>query len=129
MSIEDKISKRAFAGSLGTCWPSSSSCEKCQHHRCLTAVQALVTLDPGVLFVLEGTGQADKFPGMSWGNGFIVDPSQVARYNLSSAQYFFENLVAVPDLASRTILSGHVYGPETTVSIQAIHSSAHDFIQ
>ena len=86
-------------------------------HGRISHVQALVTIDPGVLFVLEGTGQADKYPGMSWGNGFAVDPSLVALYNLSSARGFFDNLAAVPELASRTILSGHVYGPETTASI------------
>ena len=90
-------------------------------HGNLPGLQALVTIDPGALFVLEGTGQADKYPGMSWGNGFVVDPSQVALYNLSSAHGFFEDLAAVPELASRTILSGHVYGPETTVSIQATY--------
>lgn len=86
-------------------------------HQRLSHVQALLNIDPGVLFVLEGTGQADKYPGMSWGNGFVVNPSLVALYNLSSARGFFDNLVAVPELASRTILSGHVYGPETTASI------------
>ena len=78
--------------------------------------QALVTIDPGVLFMLEGTGQADKYPGMAWGNGFITDPNLIMQYNLSDPRSFFENIIAVPDLAARTILSAHFYGPAITVS-------------
>ena len=83
---------------------------------CRLHPQALVTIDPGVLFILEGTGQADRFPGMAWGNGFITDPATIQLYNLSDPNIFFQNIIAVPALAQRTALSAHVYGPVITVS-------------
>lgn len=78
-------------------------------------MQALLSIDPGVLFLVEGTGQAKKFPGMAWGSGFVTDPDLIQRYNLSDPTTFFEDLVQVPELVSRIIFSPHVYGPNITV--------------
>ena len=90
-------------------------------------MQALVAIEPGVLFVLEGTGQADRYPGMAWGNGFIADPDVISLYNLSSPRSFFELLINEPELAARTVLSAHIYGPAVTVSnpllLQAVGST------
>ena len=54
--------------------------------------------------------------GMAWGNGFTVNQTLIRQYNLSDPSGFFEDITAVPTLASRTILSVHVYGPNITVS-------------
>ena len=78
-------------------------------------MQAVLAIDEGALFVLEGTGQADRVPGMAWGNGFITNQTIIQAYNLSDPTGFFEDLSAIPDLASKTILSPHVYGPLITV--------------
>jgi hypothetical protein len=78
-------------------------------------VQAVLTIDPDVFFLLSGTGQARNYPGMSWGNGFIVNQTAIQAYNLSDPTGFFEDIAAVPSLANRTILSVHVYGPNITV--------------
>lgn len=67
-------------------------------------------------FLLSGTGQADKYPGMSWGNGFVTDLAAIKQYNLSDPFFFFRDLAQVPKLVQRTILSPHVLGPATTVS-------------
>lgn len=81
-------------------------------HAC---AQAILSINPDVFFVLSGTGQARFYPGMSWGNGFVVDPATIQKYNLSDPSGFFEDISAVPTLANRTILSVHVYGPNITV--------------
>lgn len=81
----------------------------------MCGAQDLLAIEPGVLFVLEGTGQAKKFPGMAWGSGFVTDKAAIQRYNLSDPSAFLENLVEVPELLSRTVLSPHVYGPNVTV--------------
>ncbi len=70
-----------------------------------------------MFFLLEGTGQAGKYPGMAWGSGFVTDPSIVKQYNLSDPSAFFENLVQLPELYTRVIFSPHVYGPRVTVRI------------
>ena len=89
--------------------------------------QALITIEPGALFVLEGTGQADRYPGMAWGNGFITDPDVISLYNLSSPRSFFESLIAEPDLAARTVLSAHVYGLAVTVRSYFLYGNSCSF--
>ena len=75
----------------------------------------MLTINPGAFFLLSGTGQANKYPGMAWGNGFIVDNSTIQQHNLSDPNAFFHNILAVPELVNRTMLSVHVYGPSITV--------------
>lgn len=76
-----------------------------------------MTIDPSAYFLLEGTGQAGSYAGMAWGNGFTVDRDIITKYNLSDPNRFFEELLARPTLASRVILSPHIYGPEQTVRL------------
>ena len=78
-------------------------------------MQAILTVDDGVYFLIEGTGQARRFPGMAWGSGFVVDPAVIKQYNLSDPTAFFENLVEVPELLNRVIFAPHVHGPNVTV--------------
>ena len=40
---------------------------------------------------------------------------QIAKYNISDASVFFDNITATPSLAERIILAPHVYGPNVTV--------------
>ena len=77
--------------------------------------QAVLTINPGAFFLLSGTGQANKYPGMAWGNGFITDAPTIEQYNLSDPNAFFSNILAVPELSNRMLLSVHVYGPSVTV--------------
>ena len=76
-----------------------------------------MVVDPSAFFLLEGTGQAGKYPGMAWGNGFTADKAVIAKYNLSDPSTFFEALLASPALASRVVLSPHIYGPQQTVRV------------
>lgn len=80
-------------------------------------MQALLDIDPNAYFLLSGTGQAARHPGMSWGNGFVTDLAAIKQYNLSDPFYFFRDLSQAPRLLQRTILSPHVLGPGTTVSL------------
>ena len=82
-----------------------------------TVMQALLDIDPNAYFLLSGTGQAARHPGMSWGNGFVTDLNAIKQYNLSDPFYFFRDLSQAPRLLQRTILSPHVLGPGTTVKI------------
>ena len=79
------------------------------------ALQALLTIDDGAFFVLEGTGQAGSFPGMAWGSGFVTDTATLQQYNISDPIPFFENLMGLPELYTRIVFSPHVYGPNVTV--------------
>ena len=78
-------------------------------------LQAILRIDSSAIFMVEGTGQANRFPGMAWGNGFVTNASLIQRYNLSDPTAFFDNLLEVPELLNRTILAPHVYGPNVTV--------------
>ena len=78
-------------------------------------MQAILRIDSSAFFMVEGTGQANRFPGMAWGNGFVTNASLIQRYNLSDPTAFFDNLLEVPELLNRTILAPHVYGPNVTV--------------
>ena len=78
-------------------------------------MQAILRIDSSAIFMVEGTGQANRFPGMAWGNGFVTNASLIQRYNLSDPTAFFDNLLEVPELLNRTILAPHVYGPNVTV--------------
>ena len=78
-------------------------------------MQAILGIDSSAIFMVEGTGQADRFPGMAWGNGFVTNASLIQRYNLSDPTAFFDNLLEVPELLNRMILAPHVYGPNVTV--------------
>ncbi|CAL8466352.1 g5888 [Coccomyxa elongata] len=77
-------------------------------------MQVILSINPGVFFLVEGTGQAGKVPGMAWGSGFVTDPAVLKQYNLSDPTSFFENLVQLPELYTRIIFSPHVYGPPVT---------------
>ncbi|KAK9918033.1 hypothetical protein WJX75_000696 [Coccomyxa subellipsoidea] len=77
-------------------------------------MQALLTIDDGAFFVLEGTGQAGSFPGMAWGSGFVTDTATLQQYNISDPIPFFENLMGLPELYTRIVFSPHVYGPNVT---------------
>ena len=79
-------------------------------------MQALLDIDPNVYFLLSGTGQAARFPGMAWSNGFVTDINAVKQYNLSDPFFFFRDLAQAPRLLPRVLLSPHVLGPGTTVS-------------
>lgn len=78
-------------------------------------LQAILKIDSSAIFMLEGTGQATRFPGMAWGNGFVTNASLIQQYNLSDPTAFFDNLLEVPELLSRTIIAPHIYGPNVTV--------------
>ena len=78
-------------------------------------MQAILRIDSSAIFMLEGTGQANRFPGMAWGNGFVTNASLIQQYNLSNPTAFFDNLLQVPELLNRTILAPHVYSPNVTV--------------
>ena len=77
--------------------------------------QAILDIDPNAYFLLSGTGQAGRYPGMSWGNGFVTDLNAIKRYNLSDPFFFFRDLSQAPRVLQRTILSPHVLAPGTTV--------------
>ena len=88
--------------------------------QCLTnciVMQALLDIDQNAYFLLSGTGQAARHPGMSWGNGFVTDLNAIKQYNLSDPFYFFRDLSQASRLLQRTILSPHVLGPGTTVKV------------
>ena len=87
-------------------------------------MQALLDIDSNAYFLLSGTGQAARHPGMSWGNGFVTDLDAIKQFNLSDPFYFFRDLSQAPRLLQRTILSPHVLGPGTTVSLNGL--AAHD---
>ena len=105
-----------------------------QHLTDRTVMQALLDIDPNAYFLLSGTGQAARHPGMSWGNGFVTDLNTIKQYNLSDPFYFFRDISQAPRLLQRTILSPHVLGPGTTVSftgfllktgrLRCLHSAA-----
>lgn len=76
-----------------------------------------MVVEPSAYFLLEGSGQAGRYPGMAWGNGFTLDKTLIAKYNLSDPTQFFQEILARPAMASRVVLSPHIYGPEQTVSI------------
>jgi hypothetical protein len=78
-------------------------------------VQAILSIEPDVYFLLSGTGQARNYPGMAWGNGFVTNQTAIQAYNLSDPTGFFEDISAVPTIANRTILSVHIFGPNVTV--------------
>ena len=78
-------------------------------------LQAILRIDSSAFFMIEGTGQASRFPGMAWGNGFVTNASLIQHYNLSDPTAFFDNLLEVPELLNRTIIASHVYGPNVTV--------------
>ena len=78
-------------------------------------LQAILRIDSSAIFMVEGTGQADRFPGMAWGNGFVTNASLRQRHILSDPTAFFDNLLEVPEHLNRTILAPHVYGPNVTV--------------
>ncbi|CAK0782947.1 hypothetical protein CVIRNUC_006142 [Coccomyxa viridis] len=76
--------------------------------------QAILRIDSSAIFMIEGTGQANRFPGMAWGNGFVTNASLIRQYNLSDPTTFFDNLLEVPELLRRTVIAPHVYGPNVT---------------
>ncbi len=76
----------------------------------------MIDIAPDVLFLLSGTGQAPKHPGMAWGNGFVTDLDTINAYNLSDPVPFFLDLAVAPQLVKRTILSPHLRGPSATVN-------------
>ena len=84
------------------------------------AVQALLDIDPNAYFLVSGTGQAARLPGMSWGNGFVTDLALIKQHNLSDPFFFFLDLSQAPRLLQRTILSPHVMGPGSTGSSLAL---------
>lgn len=84
-----------------------------------------MVVEPSAYFLLEGSGQAGRYPGIAWGNGFTVDPALIAKYNLSDPTQFFQAILARPALASRVMLGPHIYGPEQMVSTYCIIASKH----
>ena len=88
----------------------------------LVAVQALLDIDPDAYFLLSGTGQAARYPGMAWGNGFISDLATIKQYQLSDPAYFFRDLSQAPRLIAHTLLSPKVLGPSKTVCILPTHA-------
>ena len=58
---------------------------------------------------------------MAWGNGFTVNQTLIRQYNLSDPSGFFEDISNVNSLTNRTILSVHIFGPNITVRLPAVH--------
>lgn len=78
----------------------------------LAAMNALAALDPTVLFMVEGAGQWHS-GAYNWGLGFVTDEKELVwRGDPASdtARPFFEALLRSP-LATRVIVSPHIYGP------------------
>ncbi len=41
------------------------------------SAQAILSIEPDVFFMLSGTGQARNYPGMAWGNGFVINQTAI----------------------------------------------------
>lgn len=81
------------------------------------------------LFILEGTNQSYWTPPLSWGGAFITDAAVAAEHKTQNRKYsdaapFFEALVAAPEIASRSALGPHVYGPSIGWSAQQTRGSS-----
>lgn len=78
----------------------------------LGVMDAVHQVNPGVLFLIEGCGQAKAFPYLSnWGDGFAmlgINPGSA-----SDPIPFFQALMSKPYL-NQVALSPHVYGPSVT---------------
>ena len=60
----------------------------------LALMSALDTINPGLLYFLEGVGQLSL--SQSGGAGFATDPATVSAFNISSAADFFQQLLLQP---------------------------------
>ena len=74
----------------------------------LSAMDAIETAAPGVMFFVEGTGQGGL--NTNWGDGFATDPVEIANRGLSDPRPFFTALLGKP-YRDRTVLSPHVSRP------------------
>ena len=68
------------------------------------------------LFILEGTNQSYWMPPLSWGGAFITDAGVAADHKNQNRKYsdaapFFDALTSAPEIAARSALGPHVYGP------------------
>jgi len=71
----------------------------------LSALDAIESAAPGLLYFVEGTGQGGI--QANWGDGFATDPALLSQYGLSDPNPFFTALMAKP-YRNRVVLSPHV---------------------
>ena len=74
----------------------------------LAAMDAIATVIPGQVFLVEGLGQVGQ--AICWGNGFSTDPSVISSTGISDPTPFFTQLAAKPYL-NNVALAPHIYGP------------------
>ncbi|MDP1880662.1 MAG: cellulase family glycosylhydrolase [Parachlamydiaceae bacterium] len=77
----------------------------------LSAMDAIYTINPNLLFFVEGTGQGGI--DANWGDGFATDPALISQYGLSDPNPFFKELVKKP-YANQVVISPHIYPPSVT---------------
>ncbi|KAG1680164.1 hypothetical protein FOA52_000277 [Chlamydomonas sp. UWO 241] len=75
----------------------------------LRVMDAVYTVNPKVLFLVEGTGQQEL--GANWGDGFQT--KNVTAGSPADPNPFFQSLMSKPYL-NQVALSPHVYGPSVT---------------
>ena len=90
--------------------------------------QALIAVDPQMLFLLEGTSQDCCINGMSYGNGFATSVPYISQFQGGGGATFQSAAFSTPDdfltalatdpslipVLDRTIISPHVYGPNVS---------------
>ena len=90
--------------------------------------QALIAVDPQILFLLEGTSQDCCINGMAYGNGFTTSVPYINQFNGGNGATFQQAAFSTPDafltalatdaslapVLERTIISPHIYGPNVS---------------
>lgn len=77
----------------------------------LTAMDAISTVLPNNIYMVEGTGQSGI--NANWGDGFATNKTLISQSGLSDPNGFFTSVLSKP-YVNQVVVSPHVYPPTVT---------------